>query len=336
MEPNEKVKNFFKIKKITDLRNLNKEETLVESDFSLLSSEDKFFQFEYVSDDAEKVTKYKVSPGIYSLAVENQIMLLKEAAFTSDSILEDYISTKEISSKIDTFFDKLDVYKKFNIFPKRAMLLYGAPGMGKSVTIAKVCNEYAKKTDTLIVIWPSDKFEARHVKDFVKRFDYDTNKVTKLMLIIEDLGGVENRDGPTRYSESSLLSLLDNVEKTFTVPTMILATTNYPEKFLENLTNRPQRFDDVMEIKRPSSEFRAKFLEFFSQNEATETSKLWIKDRKYDNFSVAHVKEVVIRSALYDITLEAAMESLLEQSNKTLRGFTNKKASMGIGASDDE
>jgi AAA+ superfamily predicted ATPase len=309
---------------------------LLESDFSLFTSEDKFIQYEFVDEEETKVTSYPVKPGIFTIAIHGQAMVLKDSSFTAQSLLEEYTSTKEITNKIDTFFNKLDVYERYGMFPKRAMLLYGSAGCGKSQTISKICEQYAKSQDTTIVIWPSDKFEARNVKDFLKRFDYETNNITKLFLIIEDLGGVENADGGRRYSESSLLSLLDNVEKTFAIPTMIIATTNYPQNFLENLTNRPQRFDDVMEVKRPSAEFRAKFLEFFSQNVATDTAKAMIKDRKFDNFSVAHVKEVVIRSALYDITMEDAMSQLLIQSSKASKGFTNATGGLGIGSSRDE
>lgn len=324
----------FVVKKVSDVKTFKEGDELPESDFSLFTSEDNFVQFQYHDDEELNVKSYPVQTGIFSIAVENQQMVLKKSGFTDQGILNDYVSTKDISDKINIFFNKLDVYKKYGIDPKRAILLYGSPGCGKSVTISKVCNEYAEKDDTCIVIWPSDKFEARHVKDFIKCFNYEEHNVKKLFLVIEDLGGVENEDGGRRYSESSLLSLLDNVEKTFTIPTMILATTNYPEKFLENLTNRPQRFDDVMEVKRPTPEFRAKFLEFFSQGEASDSARTMIKDRKFDNFSVAHVKEVLIRSALYDITLEAAMDQLLIQSSKASRGFTNRKGGLGIGQED--
>jgi ATP-dependent 26S proteasome regulatory subunit len=324
------MSGHFKIKSVTDMKAVKKGDSIQESDFSLFTADDKFIQWEYVSEDSTAIVTYPIKAGIFTIAMQNQTMVLKQSGFTSNGLLEEYTATKEISDKIDTFFRKLDIYERYDMFPKRAMLLYGSAGAGKSVTVAKVCNQYAKSSDTTIVIWPSDKFEARHVKDFLKRFDYETNGIKKLFLIIEDLGGIENADGGRRYSESSLLSLLDNVEKTFTIPTMIIATTNYPENFLENLTNRPQRFDDVMEVKRPSAEFRAKFLEFFSQGGATDSAKHMIKDRKFDSLSVAHVKEIVIRAALYDITMEEAMLQILAQSTKASKGFTNAK-SMGIG-----
>ena len=328
------MSSHFKLKSILDMKEAKQGDKIFESDYSLFTSDDKFLQWEYVDEDSAAVTSYPVKAGIYTIGTNGPVMVLKHSGFTHQAILEEYTSTKEITSKIDTFFNKIDVYERYGMFPKRAMLLYGSAGCGKSQTVSKICEEYSKGDDTTIVIWPSDKFEARHVKDFLKTFDYKTNNVKKLFLIIEDLGGVEHADGGRRHSESSLLSLLDNVEKTFTIPTMIIATTNYPQNFLENLTNRPQRFDDVMEVKRPSAEFRAKFLEFFSHNAASETAKSAIMDRKYDNFSVAHVKEVVIRSALYDITMEEAMQQLHTQATKATKGFTNAK-SMGIGGFDD-
>lgn len=324
----------FKVKSITDVNEFKLGDSITESDYCLLSPEGNFIQFEYESVYGAS-EKYEVNSGIYTIVSKNMRLALEPTKFTPQPILQEYLVTKDISDKINQFFNKIDVYVKYGLDPKRAMLLYGKPGAGKSQTIASICKDYTKDTGTIAILWPSDKFEARDVKNFFKSFDYNKNTITKMILVIEDLGGVENADGGRRYSESSLLSLLDNVEQTFKIPTMILATTNYPEKFLENLTDRPQRFDDVMEIKTPSGEFRAKFLEFFSQGAASDTSKSMIKDRKYDGFSVAHVKEVVIRSALYDISLEESIESLHKQSSRVKKGFTNAKSGMGIGHSDE-
>jgi ATP-dependent 26S proteasome regulatory subunit len=317
--------SYFKFKSKTDLRDSNETTKLDESDFSLVTSDDSFIQFEYVEGDEDtSVKKYAVKSGLYTITVQNQQMVLKDAVFSEDRLLNEYVVTKDITDKINTFFDKVSVYKQYGIFPKRGILLYGSPGAGKSVAISKICNEYAKQEDTIVVIWPSDKLEAKHVKDFLKSFDYDTHKVKKIILVIEDLGGVE-QSGNVRASESSLLSLLDNVDGTFSIPTMIVATTNFPESFLENLTDRPQRFDDVMEVKRPSAAFRSKFLEFFSQGAASESALALIQEKKYDVFSVAHIKEIVIRSAIYNIDLSQAIEQVLAQSSKSKKGFSNQK-----------
>ena len=322
---------YFKFSKATNLNNLKENDILPESDFSIMTPDGMFNQFEYVWDRSQEDHSYQVLPGIFAIAAENMKIVLKKTSFTKQRILEENVSTAEITKKINTFFSKIDVYKKYGMDPKRAMLLYGPAGTGKTLVISKVCEEYVAANNTLVVLWPSDKFEARDVKAFLKTFDYVTNKVERLILVIEDLGGVENADGPRRYSESSLLSLLDNAESTFKIPTMILATTNHPEKFLENLTDRPQRFDDVIEVKPPTGEFRAKFLEFFSQGEASEAAKEMIKEKKFDNLSVAHIKEVVIRSAIYDITIEESIGQIAAQSANAKKGFAKGLGKMGMG-----
>jgi SpoVK/Ycf46/Vps4 family AAA+-type ATPase len=326
------MSGIFKFKKETDLKSPNESLRLTESDFSIMTPDGRFIQFDYEYDKSEDADMLKVQPGIFAIASENMKMVLKKTSFTKHRIMEDSISTKEITNKINIFFSKVDVYKKYDLDPKRAMLLYGSAGMGKSVVISKVCEEYTKNDDTVVVLWPSDKYEARDVKAFLKSFDYITNKITRLILVIEDLGGVENADGPRRYSESSLLSLLDNVENTFKIPTMILATTNHPEKFLENLTDRPQRFDDVLEVKPPSGEFRAKFLDFFSQGAASDAAKEMIKQEKFASLSVAHLKEIVIRSAIYDITIEEAILQIAAQSARAKKGFSKGAGRMGMGS----
>lgn len=319
----------FKVSKVTNFKEFNVGDELSESDFSILTSDDKFIQFNYESIEKQEVRTIAVEPGIWAIAEEKMRIVLRPTDFTSQSILDDYLTTKEIEDKVDTFFSRLHIYEKLKIDAKRAALLYGPPGAGKSVTLAKIAKKYAKNNDTTIVLWPSDKFEARHVKDFLGTFDYKTNNIKKLILIIEDLGGVEQNAGQ-RYSEASLLSLLDNVENTFTIPTAILATTNFPEMFLENLTNRPQRFDDVIEIKRPPAEARSRFLEFFSGGALTQEQKAKIEQKKYDVFSVAHLKEVVVRSMLYDISLENAIDRLFEQAERATKNFSTKKSSIGF------
>jgi len=320
---------IFKVSKISNFKAFKEGDILNESDFSVLTADDNFIQFNFENVEKQDSRIVEVEPGLWTIAIEKQRMVLRPTDFSKQSLLEDYVTTKDVEDRIDTFFNKLDVYKKLGIDPRRGVLLYGPAGTGKSSIISKIAQKYATFSDTAIVLWPSDKFEARDVKDFLGQFNYEKHNIKKMMLIIEDLGGVEQNSGP-RYSEASLLSLLDNVERTFTVPTAIIATTNFPEMFLENLTNRPQRFDDVIEVKRPEAAARSKFLEFFSQLSLTEAQKSKIEQKKYDIFSVAHLKEVVIRSMLYDISLEESMDRIYEQADKASKSFSNKKG-MGIG-----
>lgn len=319
------MSTHFKLDKVTDLKGINGEVRLEESDFSLFTSDDRFLQFSLVEEDKAQ-EKYHVTPGIFAIGIKMQKYALVESGFTEEKTLDEYLNTKVINDKIKKFFAKIDVYKELGIFPKRSALLYGAPGCGKSALLSKVAREYAENGDTVIVIWPTDKFEARHVKDFICSFEY-AKEVKKFILIMEDLGGIEAEGRGKFVSEASLLALLDNVEKTFTIPTMILATTNFPENFLENITDRPQRFDDVVEVPRPNSKFRSQFLEFFANGkiEIDQNVKDEIAKREYEGFSIAHIKECVVRALIYDISILEALNQVKAQSAKAKSEFSNRK-----------
>lgn len=327
------MSGYFKVSKITNFNDLKLNDEIPEADFSLLTKSNNFVQFEYVTDKNKDVKDVEVKSGIWAIANKHQVLVLNPAEFTSQCLIEDYSFTKEITSKVDTFFKKLDVYKELGIDAKRGILLYGPPGGGKSTAIAKVADLYANQEDTAVIIWPSDKFEARTVKDFLSSLNYTINNIKKLILVIEDLGGIEQAQS-MRYSEASLLSILDNSERTFSIPTMIIATTNFPETFLENLTNRPQRFDDVIEVKRPTSEARSTFLSFFGKDMVTDSDKTKIKANKYDIFSPAHIKEVVVYAKLYDISISQSIDKVFAQAERAIKNFSKKK-SAGIGLLDD-
>jgi hypothetical protein len=327
-------KAHFKVTSITDLKAVKVGDILPTSDFSLLAEDSRFIQYEH-NDGIQEEHKLEVRSGIFTIINESPSRLgLKTTSFTSDPILKEYDVASLVSSRIDSFFNKLDVYKKYDIkFPKRGILLFGKPGVGKSASITEVANRYAANGDTLIVLWSTSDYDASDVKSLIQSMVYVG--VTKMILIAEDIGGGEYVGGKMAI-KASLLSLLDNVEETFKIPTMVVATTNYPENLLEALTNRPGRFDDKIEVKPPSGDHRAKLLQFFAQGQIDEETLNLIKHKKYDGLSVAHLKEIHIRSELYDLTLKQSMNQVLEQSSNAGKDFQKGGNRVGIGRPDDE
>lgn len=322
----------FILKSVTDLSQIRVGTEIQESDYSQLA-DGKFYQYEHVAEEQESFLEAK--PGLYRIEVENYEPKLIPTVFNQEPVLEDYVHTETVTSKIDKFFSKIHVYEEYGIFPKRGCLLYGSQGTGKSLIITKAVNKYLKDNDVFVLVWNTDKYEARHIKAMLQKIRY-TDAVKKMILVAEDIGGVEYQGGAKMPSQSSMLSLLDNVERTFTIPTLILATTNFPESLLENLTNRPQRFDDVVHVGNPSAEFRAKFLEFFSKNTATKEEIEEIKNKKYGELSVAHIKEVVIRAKIYDISILESMQQVTKQSTRAKKeNFQEATRSMGFGFSDE-
>lgn len=325
---------YFKIAAKSKLADMKVGDRLEESDFSTLTDQGEFVQFKYFEQEESTREKYKVKPGLWSITKTINGLVLQATSYVTDTILEEFVSTEKISGKIDSFFKKLHVYKDFGIdVPKRGLFLYGSAGSGKSTAINKVSRQYVTDGSTAVIIWPTDRYEAYDVKEFVKSFEYEG--VTKLILVVEDIGGVE-MDNVRAKSDSSLLSLLDNQEKTFTIPTYIIATTNFPEIFLGNLTNRPGRFDDKIEVGWPVADARAALLKFFSKGNATEDQMALIKHKDYEEFNPAHIKEAFIRAAIHDKSLEDALKEIKNEILLYKKAFTKPKKGMEMSSRFDD
>lgn len=301
-----------------------------ESDFSSLTDDGDFVQLEYIEEEDKKAEPYNVTPGLWTIIKSMTGLNLQETSFVNDKILESLVQTQEVTDKVECFFRNLHVYAEegFEV-AKRGVLLYGQAGGGKTTIINKVANEYVKDGKTAVVVWTTDKFEAYQVKDFIKAFHYVG--VEKIILIVEDIGGTEISAPSQMRSDASLLSLLDNQEKTFSIPTLILATTNYPENFMGNLVNRPQRFDDKIEVTPPNGAAREALLKFFGRGRETQESLDLIKHKKCEGFTPSHIKEAIIRHRIYEKPLDAVIKEMMKEVEKYNKGFTKDKAGLGIG-----
>lgn len=322
--------NHFIVKSVKALDDLKEGDRIDESDFAAMTPSGKFVQLKYMEEEVE-VKPFICRPGVWSIQKTMRGMTLDKTSFTKDMILDDFVHTKHITDKIDCFFTRLHIYREHGFeVPKRAMLLFGVPGTGKTTSAIKAAQKYADDGRTAVLVWGTDKIDPMEVKDFVKAFKYEN--VDKMILIMEDIGGVEI-DQVRMKSTSSLLSLLDNQEKTFAIPIFIIATTNHPENFLGSLTNRPGRFDDKIEVGYPSADARVKLLEFFNKGKLSEDVVEKFELKKYEEFSPAHIKEIVIRAAIYDMTLIASIDSILKEIEHYKKAFTKTKK-LGIGHDD--
>ena len=312
----------FKLFASTSLASINKETEIQESDYSIIDNGN-FLQFKYY--DIERArSPVKIKPGIWSIGKSMTGLCLNRTSFSTDDLLKDFINTKQIEEIVDCFFTNLHLYKDFGIdIPRRGVLLYGPPGAGKSTAISMCANKYIEDGKTAVIIWATDAYEAYDIKEFFKVFEYEG--VEKLILVAEDLGGSEN-EGLLHRSDSSLLALLDNNEKTFTIPTMIIATTNHPENFAGNLTNRSGRFDDKIEVSTPPAEARKSLLRFFAKEYATEEALLLIASNKCDKFPPSHIREAYIRSRIRNKNLCDTIKEMMKEIETYEKAFSKKKS----------
>lgn len=322
----------FVVSKVTGMDAVKEGDRIEESDFSCLTDQGNFVQLKYIDED-DVVEGEEAKPGIFSMVKTMQGIKLERTEFTKDDVLKDFVNTKAVTEKIDKFFVAIPRYEKYGVFAKRGVLLYGPAGTGKTTMIAETARKYGADEETFVLIWHTDKIEAGDVKDFIKHLKYVG--VKKMILIAEDIGGIEIDQARIR-SESALLSLLDNQEATFKVPVIILATTNYPENFMGNLTNRPNRFDDKIKVGYPKGEHRSQLLKFYDkENLCSESTFTLISSKKCDEFSPAHLREVIIRSAIYDMKPDDVIKDMVKEVEDFNRNF-EEKAKRGMGLSNFE
>lgn len=323
---------YFRVKSKVKLADLPLQSIIAESDFSTLTPDGTFVQLEYFEESTEGRPPFEVKPGVFTIFKTMAGFTLERTSFVNDAILDEFADTQEVESKIDCFFNNLDVYKKLGFeVAKRGMLLYGPAGTGKTTQISKSGRKYAADGKTVVIIWPTDKYEAYEVKDFVKTFEY--KNVEKMIFVLEDVGGVE-MEGVRVKSDSSLLSLLDNQEKTFTIPVMMIATTNHPEMFLANLTNRPNRFDDKIRVGFPKPEARVGLLKFFAKDHLVVSDEVIsiLASAKCNEFSPAHIREIVVRSMIFSKTPESVVTAMVQEIADYKKDFAEKApGGMGFG-----
>lgn len=306
-----------------------KEHILPESDL-LIQDGDLLVQFEYIS--PEKEEKYVINPGVFALASSHSGIELSKIELKKRNLLESITNTSAIMKEAKVFFSKLHIYEEEGEQKKRGILLYSKPGLGKSSAIEKICLDLiAEDPGTVVVIWPTSEIDADDITAFLSTQSEYTTECTRLILIMEDIGGGERDDHGSRSPvDSGLLNLLDGIGVVFKLPTLIIATTNHPEKLLESLADRPGRFDLMQKIGPPSSEDKIKLMEFFSRRELTDDEQLAITKKGTENFSIAHLKEIRIRALLHDKTYSQVVDELLEHSKLFNNDFVEKTKKVGM------
>jgi SpoVK/Ycf46/Vps4 family AAA+-type ATPase len=325
----------FTVLKITEFSSIDENTVLPKSDLAI-QDDKKIYQFKYHSSKKEK-KKTVIKPGIWTFANSMNGIKLEETELRQRKLMLEAIDAEAIVNESKTFFSKLDIYEELQRPKKRGILVYSKPGMGKSSTISHFCLETIKEDPgTVILIWPTSKIEADDVNYFLANNSKYSKNATKLVMLLEDIGGAEYENGGRANAvDSGILNLLDGVAVTFKLPTLIIATTNYPENLLSSLADRPGRFDMMFEVKAPSAEARVKLLEFISKKELSEEDKKMFMNSRCDGLSIAHLDEIVVRSRLHDKTLKETLNEILNHREKVKESFSKASRSMGFDTDHD-
>jgi Cdc6-like AAA superfamily ATPase len=322
----------FKVKKITKISDLKLDSSIPESDLTI-QDDGHIYQFEHV-EEGKKKKKIVLKPGINNLVPGPAGLEFSVIELGEYNLLESIDNTSKILSEANKFFSKVNtVYKQLNRQPKRSILLVSPPGVGKTSAINRVCKKFlSEDPGTAVVIWDTSAIRASNVNSLFQNSLAFHKKVTRLIFVIEDIGGgtVEDSYGP-RGVDSSLLNLLDGVGNPFKdKPVFIIATTNNPEQSVAALIDRPGRFDKVIELATPNEKEAQELLAFIAKRELSEEEKQAAIKASKSKFSIAHLQEIVVRSLIDDCTFAEVVEQMIKHKDRVKNAFHDKN-SMGLG-----
>jgi predicted AAA+ superfamily ATPase len=247
----------------------------------------------------------KVPAGIYEVIWNRQLSqhTLKKQPFKTDELyqLPSY-EIMDILRDIQNFWDRKDKYKQYNFVHKRGILMYGEPGCGKSGIIQLISKQLIENDGIIINI--KDQDDVDHFMDFIATFR-KIEPSRPLIVLLEDIDSIA---GENSHSTSRLLNILDGVKQIEDV--VYIATTNYPEKLQDRITNRPSRFDRRYKVELPNDEIREAYIRHKLTDEDIENVdvKEWVK--RTEGMSLSHLKEVVISTIVMGREFEEVMDNL--------------------------
>jgi SpoVK/Ycf46/Vps4 family AAA+-type ATPase len=269
-------------------------------------------------------TVKRLSAGLYEIKFDNSLgtYTMVYQKLNADELF--FLPSPEIEEVIDDikkFWKKIETFKSYKFAHKRGILLYGEPGCGKS-SIIQLCMKHIVEDMDGIVINIKDEDDVDNYLSFIHNFR-KVEPDRPLIIIMEDLDSIVGED---RYSTSRVLNVLDGIKQIENV--VYIATTNYPEKLEERITDRPSRFDRRYEVQLPDAEMRMAY--FKHKIPAKDLKKLdidqWVKDS--DKMSIAHLRELVISTMVLGNTYEETIERL---KNLKTKPRNKKSSSLGFG-----
>lgn len=210
---------------------------------------------------------------------------------------------------------------------RRGILLYGAPGTGKTMSVMYLCNRMPDRTTIIINGGPS-------ITQIGQAFTL-AKALEPAMVVIEDVDLIaQNRVNPHQAINPLLFQLLNEMDS---VPedadVIFVMTTNRLDLLEPALAARPGRIDHAVEIDLPDAECRRRLFELYLRDVPANAMQISGMVDALDGISAAFVKELVRRAVVIAASestdgtlpplqtrhLVSALEALGDASTSVLR-----------------
>jgi hypothetical protein len=234
-------------------------------------------------------------PGYYEIQVNLQGIFLKTSSLVTDELINlPNSASATVVNEIRKFWSIADRFKKHGFAHKRGILLYGTPGTGKTASLS-ILSKALIAEGGIVLNGPNNP----NILATVVRGIRDIEPARPIIVLLEDF---ESR---IEDDEEGWLSVLDGQHSVDGI--VYLATTNNISEIPERFTNRPSRFDRVIEVGFPNVELREAFLKARGVEEAVR----WADATA--GMSIAQLKELVISVKCFDNDFSTEVQRILSK-----------------------
>ena len=204
-----------------------------------------------------------------------------------------------LDRNVGKFVAARDQIKGLRFSTKKGLLFYGPPGTGKTHTIHYLASQLPEHT-TLLITAEQVGLLGEYFR--LARF------LQPAMMIIEDVDliareRVEMQNPAQEILLNKLLNEMDGLREDADV--LFILTTNRPDQLEPALASRPGRIDQAIEFPLPDEEGRAKLVKLYSHGLEVPAAVMDLIVRRTQGASGAFIKELMRRSAQFQIELGA-------------------------------
>lgn len=264
----------------------------------------------------------ELPPGVYEPEeCEFRGAYLCDTEIVCDDLLD--IGNPVVGDLVDHFVEfltKRDKFEEMGFVYKRGFLLYGPPGSGKTSTLHELSSKIVELGGYVLLGTCSSPRDVINGIKLLRRVHQDA----PVMVILEDFDTIISARGA-----GSWLSILDGEDTIDNV--MYVATTNYIERFPDNLIKRPSRFDKLVYVGMPPVEVRRAYFDLKAPQVDEVTRQRWA-DRT-QGLSVAHLKEVLLSQLVFEEDEDLLFDRL---KGEMVREDPEQKKLAGDGGSADK
>ena len=236
-----------------------------------------------------------IPSGVYRMALHDSLgpVFLRQKNDTDALITLPDSESVKIVEEIRAFKGLRDKFQALGFLYKRGVLMWGPPGSGKTCTLQLIMRTLMEENDGVGLLIDAPKIAGQCMQT-LRRIE----PTRQVVAILEDLDALCERHGESEY-----LALLDGESQIDNI--VYVATTNYPERLDRRFVDRPSRFDTIRYIGMPQKEARAAYFK-----DKVEGARIADYVKASDGYSVAHLRELVILTQCFGLSLAAACERL--------------------------